>query len=274
MSFFRYPGGKKKLKNAIFTHFNIDKSIKEYREPFFGGGSIGIEFLKQNNIKDIWINDFDRAIAYLWQSVIEFPDELKSMVRGFIPSVAEFDRIKSELVAESYTDVVYGGFMKLAIHQISYSGLGLKSGGPLGGRKQESEYKIDCRWSPEYICKKIDSIHNLFIDREWKCTSVDFSEMILDTSKKSLIYLDPPYFDKGNDLYYHAFSNEDHERLMNLLKKTKHEWVLSYDDVPEIRSLYSWATIHSTEVNYSITSSMQGDGNRAGNKKMEVIITP
>jgi len=43
------------------------------------------------------------------------------------------------------------GFKKLAIHQISYSGLGTKSGGPLGGKSQESIYKIDCRWSPKHI---------------------------------------------------------------------------------------------------------------------------
>ena len=30
-------------------------------------------------------------------------------------------------------------FKKLAIHQISYSGLGTKSGGPLGGEKQQSK---------------------------------------------------------------------------------------------------------------------------------------
>ena len=41
------------------------------------------------------------------------------------------------------------GFKKLAIHQISYSGLGTMSGGPLGGAGQKSQYKIDCRWSPD-----------------------------------------------------------------------------------------------------------------------------
>lgn len=274
MSFFRYPGGKTKLKNTILSYFELDKGVTEYREPFFGGGSIGIEFLKINKISNVWINDFDKPLSHLWESVINHPEKLKEKVLAFKPSVEMFDLFKQKLIENNTSDLVEDGFMKLAIHQISYSGLGLKSGGPLGGRKQESEYKIDCRWSPEYICKKIDAIHSLFNERNCKCTSVDFSELILNKDKKAFIYLDPPYYVKGNDLYYHAFSNEDHERLMKLLKKTKHQWVLSYDDCPEIRELYSWATIHSTDVTYSITSTIKADGSRTGNIKSEVIITP
>lgn len=273
MSFFRYPGGKSKLIKPIFSYFNIDSSIEEYREPFFGGGSIGIEFLKRNKMKRIWINDYDKALSDLWESVIKHPDELKKLVMNFVPSVKEFDSIRNKLIEGNVSDTVNNGFMKLAIHQISYSGLGLKSGGPLGGREQKSEYKINCRWSPSYICNKIDAINNLFADRNVQCTNTDFSKLITDTSKKAFIYLDPPYYMKGNDLYYYGFSEKDHIRLMNLLKETKHKWVLSYDDCPQIRELYSWARIHSTEVNYSITSTIKEDGERTGNKKMEVIIT-
>ena len=67
------------------------------------------------------------------------------------------------------------GFKKLAIHQTSYSGLGTKSGGPLGGAEQKSRYKIDCRWSPEYICKKVDKLHDLFAAIEVRdncCTNI------------------------------------------------------------------------------------------------------
>ena len=76
------------------------------------------------------------------------------------------------------------GFKKLAVHQTSYSGLGTKSGGPLGGAEQKSEYTIDCRWSPNYICKKVDRLHDLFAAIEVHgngCTNLDFADVIPDT---------------------------------------------------------------------------------------------
>ena len=170
------------------------------------------------------------------------------------------------------------GFKKLAIHQISYSGLGTKSGGPLGGAEQKSQYKIDCRWSPEYICKKVDKLHDLFAAIEVRgncCTNLDFADVIEDTDCCSLLYLDPPYYVKGNDLYQHGFTVEDHERLANALRNTEHAWVLSYDDCREVRQLYKWANVEPLRVNYSITAMKDKDtGERLSRTKTELLICP
>jgi DNA adenine methylase len=256
MSFFRYPGGKSKLKNKILQ--KLQSELTEYREPFFGGGSIGINFLESNpQIKKIWINDKDIGISSLWTSVINHSTELKNKIKEFHPTVQDFDDFKRYLlnVAEP-EDVVDCGFKKLAIHQISYSGLGTKSGTALGGKEQKSIYKIDCRWSPDFICKKIDKLNKLFSKfeiHENKCTNYDFSKM-LDLND-SIIYLDPPYYVKGNELYQHGFNNEDHKRLSDHLKENKSHWVLSYDDCEEIRDLYNWAKIEDLTVNYTIKGS-------------------
>lgn len=258
MSFFRYPGGKSKLKNVIIDKLRTFNTI-EYREPFFGGGSIGLNFLHNN----MWINDKDYGIYCLWESVIKYPDELKQLVKNFTPYVEDFYNFKEKLLKNS-GNIIEIGFMKLAIHQISYSGLGLRSGSPLGGKEQKSNYKIDCRWSPDYICKKIDKNHNIFSEIDIKNTSLDYSEIIQNETTLSTLYLDPPYFIKGNDLYNIGFSNEEHIKLSNLLKNTNHNWILSYDDCDEIRNLYSWANITEVYANYTITTSRT---------KSELIIT-
>ena len=251
-SFFRYPGGKSKFKTIIQDEL-LKFSNVEYREPFFGGGSIGLSLLSR--METAWVNDKDYGIYSLWASVKDNPEELKKLINDFVPSVDEFYRIKKSLLNDK-TSIVETGFNKLAIHQLSFSGLGLKSGGPLGGRTQESKYKIDCRWSPESICKKIETLHIMFQEKNIKITHDDFEPMIT-TGENALIYLDPPYFDKGADLYHHAFTAEDHERLRVSLKKAKHDWVLSYDDCPEIRDLYDWAYIKSIDANYTIKGSTQ-----------------
>ena len=60
------------------------------------------------------------------------------------------------------------------------------------------------------------------------------------------IFLDPPYWTAkklyGKDGKLHEF---DHERLASLLKRTEHRFLITYDNCPEIRKLYSWANQES-----------------------------
>lgn len=315
MSFFRYPGGKAKLSKQIVERLVAQgDEATEYREPFFGGGGIGLQVLaktqpteiKENGadgkkhitikppelkITKIWINDLDVGVASLWTSVIRHPEELKDRIRDFTPSQDAFDKFKKELQLHKPMDkrpsqVIDCGFKKLAIHQISYSGLGTRSGGPLGGRSPENvanrgsttavKYPIDCRWSEKYVCKKIDSLHAFlgkFSINDEACTACDFEDLLKD-SGKSLIYLDPPYYEKGNVLYEHGFSEEDHMRLSNSLSRTKGSWLLSYDDCLRVRELYSWASLNVVQVKYSITALKETDveGKRKSREKPELLI--
>ena len=131
MSFFRYPGGKGKLADTITMALTelADGEMLEYREPFFGGGSVGLRyFVETPTLQRVWINDKDVGIACLWTAVINHHVELKSRVCEYVPDVADFDRFKDQLRAAlpmptGQNEIVDIGFKKLAIHQISYSGL-------------------------------------------------------------------------------------------------------------------------------------------------------
>jgi len=255
----------------------------QYREPFFGGGSIGLSLLSNNcGMKRMWINDKDIGISCIWTSVIRYPEDLKRRIVDFIPTVENFNKIRNELIdidspPNNPSSIVDIGAKKIQVHQTSYSGLGTKSGGPLGGVEQKSKYKIDCRWSPDYICRKIDTLHKQFEEIDIHnngCTYLDFGQLIEDDSCKSLLYLDPPYYEKGNDLYQNGFTESDHQRLADLLKRTDHQWILSYDYCPEIMKLYEWAKIEKLSVNYTITALKNKDTEeRSSRTKTEVLIT-
>lgn len=283
MSFFRYPGGKSKLRsqitNTLYKCFPLREF--EYREPFFGGGSIGLDIISNKKASNVWLNDKDIGVACIWSAVISYPEQLKNYINGFTPSVDKFYEYKKFLesldeMPTNNEEITETAFKKIAIHQISYSGLGLKAGGPLGGKIQKSKYKIDCRWSVDYLYRKIDNLHAQFKNVSIKsggCTNLDFEEVVNNNSVMAVMYLDPPYYVKGNDLYYCGFAIEDHKRLAKTLKHTPHSWVLSYDDCPEVRQLYSWANIESTEVNYSITATKdKSTGKRLSRNKNELII--
>ena len=288
MAFFRYPGGKKKLFEIVRAELLKQCSFEdlEYREPFWGGGGVGIRLIeKHKEIKKLWINDWDSALCCLWYCVLQYKKELIAKIKDFTPSVEAFYQYKSELSSLQgidgnkplkSTEIIELGFKKLVIHQLSYSGLGTMSGGPLGGVKQASKYKIDCRWSPKTLCNKIEKIHALLVQVEYiKCTNKDFTEIIDNYDNDAIIYLDPPYYEQGANLYQHSFTEVQHTKLAESLKNCGHKWILSYDDCEPIRNLYSWARIISFDVGYSITATKEKDsGKRLSTTKKELIICP
>ncbi|MCY7310537.1 MAG: DNA adenine methylase [Chitinophagaceae bacterium] len=52
------------------------------------------------------------------------------------------------------------------------------------------------------------------------------------------IYLDPPYFLKGADLYMNFYRKKDHEKLATYVSKMKKRWMVSYDNQEFILNLY------------------------------------
>jgi DNA adenine methylase len=262
MQLFRYPGGKSKLQSAIAHRLTKhgNNTPRQYREPFFGGGGMGIAMLDYPYFNGVWINDKDPGIASVWTAIAQHPGRLIEHIKGFTPSIDAFDSFKDELLTvtsvpaetEALVDL---GFKKLALHQMSFSGLGTKSGGPLGGRAQLSKGKIDSRWSPHRLCRKIGEFHQRFaVVNVTGCTCLDFADLIEDETCDCLIYCDPPYVGQGNNLYQCGFTEQDHVRLAECLRKTPHPWVLSYDDCPLVRDLYSWAQIGELAVGYSVSS--------------------
>lgn len=247
-----------------------------YAEPFFGAGGIGLNLmLKSKRLRHIAINDFDIGVAAFWTAVIQHPDRLIEAMESFVPHPDRFYEYKEYFTTTSraqqqQADCVEVGLKKMILHQISYSGLGMKAGGPLGGKSQKSDYKVDCRWNPIRFRKQIEEYHRLFL---WmtvqgdQCGSDDFSTVISDLEKQDccFYYLDPPYYLKGPDLYYYHFGKKDHARLAEQLRESKHSWLLSYDAADEIRKMYDWAYIKEVNVNYMI---------RTARSKPEFIIVP
>jgi len=240
----------------------------EFASPFFGAGGMEFHLFALAPLESVWINDIDKGIAAIWTAVVQSPKELCAKVKDFEPSVAHFELFKRELTSGLRNeDVVDLAFKKIAIHQMSYSGLGTMSGGPLGGTQQSSKYPIDCRWSPAHICKTIKKAHAMLSAmsvRDGACSSLDFGKLIQNSGKRFL-YLDPPYYVKGPELYQFSFKRKDHTRLANALKKTKNPWLLSYDDHQVIRELYDWAHILEIPISYTINTSR---------KKVELLIAP
>jgi DNA adenine methylase len=250
-----------------------DPEGAEYREPFFGAGAVGVQLFKKLPRKyRVWINDADPGIAAMWRTVKNNPRELCNKVDSFIPRAEYFELYKAEDGRQDIDDIE-AGFRKLALHRISFSGLGAMAGSAIGGKNQNNEkYPVGCRWRPDKIQREIGIISkrmNQFA--AFRITSGDYAPLVETADDRCFVYLDPPYYEKGSQLYKYSMDDADHVRLANMLKSSPCKWVLSYDDHPRIRELYDWAAFHNIHLTYTI-SNKHDDGTRPKNR--EVVIVP
>ncbi|EBO7803713.1 DNA adenine methylase, partial [Salmonella enterica] len=71
---------------------------------------------------------------------------------------------------------------------------------------------------------------------------------------KTLLYLDPPYYIKGQGLYRNFYEHDDHVLVMEKLRDINFpKWLVSYDNAKEIKDIYS----DFPQVEYSLQYTAQ-----------------
>jgi DNA adenine methylase len=251
-----YAGGKTKLRSEVTYALWQQADLRKlpYREVFTGGGGIIRHLLDHDIVSDVWLNDLDIGTYCWWKAIIDHPEELIAGLLETTRTVDSFNTAREALMGIKKTPttarrIVQTAVQKLVAHQLSYSGKGVEGG--------KSNGLINLTTRPPHQFAPIISDLHYRLTRSFmkvRCTNLDFADIISDESP-CILYCDPPYVTAGG-IYTHSFSSPDHERLADALRKTKHAWVLSYDDHPHIRSLYDWASISETGlVQYAITGS-------------------
>lgn len=234
----RYPGGKTQLTPFVLDLLRANGMLRGvYAEPFAGGAGIAWRLLLNGDAAEVWLNDLDPAIYAFWQTVVFEPDPLCERVLATEITMAEWERQRL-VIKDSNASQQDLAFAVLFLNRTNRSGI-LK-GGVIGGKAQTGDYKLDCRFNKVDIIKKIQRIHSY---REVvKITRMDAEECLKawdkKLPKKSLVNIDPPYYTQGRDLYLSFYHPEDHARLAKLIRSLKCQWMLTYDDVPEIENLY------------------------------------
>ena len=97
--------------------------------------------------------------------------------------------------------------------------------------------------------------------KRWKAPPGSFlTTGVAKWPKETLIYLDPPYYVKGHDLYYDFYAPEDHAHIADFMNAsvTRQQWIVSYDNVRPISDLYPGARHVIYNIGYSARSASQG----------------
>jgi len=255
----RYPGGKGKLTyyfEGILSENNIDGT---YIEPFAGGAGVAMNLLLSEKVKDVVINDADISVYYFWKAVTEYPDDFIRKIRETEISIKEWENQHEVQTRKQTAGIFELGFSTFYLNRTNRSGI--ISGGVIGGKEQKGPYEIGARFNKEALISRIESISkksdhitvsgfdaNRFLKRKMQDYDIE----------NTLVYIDPPYYDKGNLLYMNYYRDEDHKELSETIKGLKHKWILSYDNVKFISNLYPIKNCMEVKINYSSFEAREG----------------
>lgn len=251
----RYPGGKGKL--APFMEELIRKTGHvggTYIEPFAGGAGIALELLEKDIVSQIVINDYDKGIYSFWKAILTETERFTEMIKDVPLTIDEWNRQRNIILNCGKRYSFELGFATFYMNRTNRSGI--IKGGVIGGSEQSGSWKIDARFNKESlvqriqkVAKKKDSIH---------VYNKDVVSLVQNYLPKyegnAFVYFDPPYYEKGKQLYLNFFDNSDHVRIQKVIKDLVNcDWVITYDDVPEIEKIYSEHVLRRFDLNYSVS---------------------
>lgn len=256
----RYPGGKTKLSKSLKKIIDCN-NLKgcTYIEPFAGGAGVALALLFDNYVSNIVINDLDKSIYSLWYSILNYTKEFCAKIQTVDICMDEWYLQKEVQQNKSKSTLFDLGFSTFFLNRTNRSGI-IKAG-VIGGKNQQGNYKMDCRFNKASLIDKI----KLIATYKEKITlyNLDTEEIIKTIlpqyDSNTFIYFDPPYYIKGPKLYENYYKNEDHQKLAHLIKQDKaHSWVITYDNTKEIISTYREYRKLTYNINYSASTKKSG----------------
>lgn len=252
----RYPGGKGKLTR--FMEIMIDRLGHRggtYIEPFGGGAGIAIELLLKNVVNRIVINDYDKGVWSFWKAILTETDRFIEQIRTVPLTMEEWNRQHAICLKKNNRYSFELGFATFYMNRTNRSGI--IKGGVIGGQKQEGKWTMDVRFNREELIGRIIKISER--KKDIRLYNKDINSFIIHYvphyEDNALIYFDPPYYKKGKQLYMNFFTHEDHVRIETAIREHINcDWIITYDDVPEIEEIYHGYDMFLYDLNYSVSS--------------------
>jgi DNA adenine methylase len=262
----RYPGGKQKL--TPFVKEIIEKNSLEkcaYFEPYAGGAGVAVSLLVNGIVEKIYINDISVPVYAFWYSIINNTENFIKKVRDIPLTINEWENQHIILRNEDKSDLFSLGFSMFYMNRCNRSGI--LNAGVIGGKSQEGRWKINARFNRADLIQRISCIAS-FKDKI-QLSNKDALTFLksISSEQKKIVYLDPPYYHKADKLYDNYYHFKDHKEIANFLTTdATFSWITSYDDTPEIESLY--------QSNKSFTYSLQYNAAKAYKGKEIFIFSP
>ena len=236
-----YIGGKKNLIKRLLPRIEAVEHVT-YAEPFVGMG--GVFLRRRSRPKSEVINDRSGDVATFFRILQRHYTPFMEMLRYQITSRREFERL-SDTDPATLTDLERAARF-LYLQRTAF-------GGKVSGKNFGVSVDMPARFDVTRVIPLLEAIHERLAGVVIEC--LDWRVFIDRYDRPAtLFYLDPPYWGSENDYGPNLFSRADFDDLSGVLKALKGRFILSINDVPEIRERFSWARLQEAKTTYTISS--------------------
>lgn len=235
-----YLGGKRNLSAKIIRRISgIEHDI--YAEPFVGMG--GIFLRRQFQPKLEAVNDISGDITNLFRILQRHYPQFMEILRFQITSRREFERLlRSD--ASTLTDLERASRF-IYLQRLAF-----------GGKVQGRTFGVStygARFNLFKLAPQLEEIHErmagvVIENLHWRRFIERYDR------PQTLFYIDPPYWGCESDYGEDVFGRPDFFELAEVLSKLQGSFILSLNDLPEVRDLFSQFAIEEVSLQYSVSA--------------------
>lgn len=237
-----YIGGKSKLAKTIISIIDTVPHIT-YAEPFVGMG--GIFFRRSKRPKSEVINDINQDLITLFRVIQRFYPYFKNELRFRLASRAEFERLTAQQ-PDTLLD------LERAARFLYLQRLGF--GGKVAGRNFGVCYEKPSRFNVSQLIPYLEDLNERLQSVLIECKP--YYEFIPQFDRDgTLFFLDPPYWNSENYYGKGIFNKADYDRLNDILMTIKGKFILTINDVPEIRDTFKSFNFQKANVPYTFRNN-------------------
>lgn len=237
-----YLGGKRNLARRICDLIE-ETPHAIYAEPFVGMG--GVFLRRASRPKAEVINDWSEDVATFFRVLQRHYVAFLDMLRFQITSRREFERLL-QIEPATLTDLERAARF-LYLQRCAFGG---KTTGRAFGVSVERPGRFDLTKVVPLLEDVHDRLTGVTIER------LPYGDFIDRYDRpQTLFYIDPPYWGGESDYGKGMFGREDFERLAGQLQRLEGRFILSINDTPETREIFSPFEHHKVRHNFSVAAA-------------------
>lgn len=235
-----YLGGKRNLARRICAIIDVQEHTT-YAEPFVGMGGVFLRRKRQPRAEII--NDRSRDIYTLFRVLQEHYVAFLDLLRFQITTQANFNRLVAT-DPDTLTDLQRAARF-LYLQRCAF-------GGKASGRNFGLSTDRTARFNLTTLEPDLEALHSRLAGVTVTC--LDFGQFIERVDRTgTFFYLDPPYWGCEGDYGRDAFSRDRFMEMADQLRRINGRFLLSINDVPEVRDLFSWAQVKPVTTTYTVS---------------------
>lgn len=234
-------GGKRQLASRLVGMISTIQHAT-YAEPFVGMG--GVFFRRTAAPKSEVINDRNGEVVNLFRILQRHYPQFMDTLKFQITSRREFERLKACDPA-TLTDLERAARF-LYLQKLAF-------GGKVDGQNFGVSLGRPASFNLTRLAPMLEEVHErlagvILENLDWR--------VFLDRYDRpeTLFYLDPPYFGSEDDYGKALFSRDQFAVLAERLRRLRGRFILSINDVPQIRETFSDFALHEAKLTYSLSA--------------------